>query len=297
MIERIIDIADRPARLSVRLDQLVIECDDQEPATVPLEEVGVIVVSNPQISFTHAVLSGIATRGGTFVVCDEKHMPVGMILPLESHHLQTERFARQAEVSQPTRKRLWQQLVSAKVGNQGRLLREIRGDDHGLLAMARTVKSGDSENVESRAARIYWRALFEDPTFRRDADGEDHNRHLNYGYAVLRAIIARAICAAGLHPALGLHHHNRYDTFALASDLMEPFRPLVDRAVVHYVETNPSNVPFDRNAKTALLTALTGRLLLDGEERSLFDVAARSASSLAQVFLGQRKHLILPEQI
>jgi CRISPR-associated protein Cas1 len=295
MTDRIIDLADKPVRLSVRLEQLVIEYGEDESATVPLEEVGVVVVSHPQVSFTHAVLAGIAAQGGTFVVCNEKHMPVGMILPLESHHLQSERFARQAAASLPTRKRLWQQLISAKVKNQGHVLQQIRGDDHGLLALARMVKSGDRENVESRAARIYWRALFEDPGFRRDPDGEGFNGHLNYGYAVLRAIVARAICAAGLHPALGLHHHNRYDTFTLASDLMEPLRPLVDRAIVRYAGSAAPDAPFDRTAKTHLLTALTGRLTIGDEERTLFDVATTMASSLAQVHGGQRKELLLPE--
>jgi len=295
MTERLIDLAHDPAQLSVRLEQLVIERDEDQTVTIPLDEIGVVVVSHPRVSFTHAVLAGIAARNGAFVVCDEKHMPVGMILPLQSHHLQSERFADQAAVSLPTRKRLWQQIVKAKVKAQGRLLKQLCGDDCGLSALAGRVRSGDPDNIESRASRRYWPALFGDPEFRRDRNADDCNRHLNYGYAVLRAIVARAICAAGLHPSLGLHHHNRYDTFALASDLMEPFRPLVDSAVARFAEETGAVAALDKKAKGALLEPLTGRLRFEGDERTLFDVAARTAWSLAQVYAGRRKGLVLPE--
>jgi CRISPR-associated protein Cas1 len=195
----------------------------------------------------------------------------------------------------PTRKRVWQQLVKAKVRAQGNLLRELHGDDRGLIALSKHVRSGDPDNIEGRASRRYWPALFADPSFRRNRDADDCNRHLNYGYAILRAIVARAICAAGLHPSLGLHHHNRYDTFSLASDLMEPFRPLVDRTVALHARQSDPCAPLDKEAKRALLAALTGRLVIGDEERPLFDTAARTASSLAQVYAGQRKRLLLPE--
>jgi len=297
MIDRIIDLSEKPGRLSVRLDQLVIERGDEETLTVPLDEVAVVVVSHPAVTFTHAVLAGIARRGGTFVVCDERRLPVGMILPLQSHHLQAERFAQQAAASLPTRKRIWQQIVKAKVRAQGIVLKELRGDDRGLIALAQRVRSGDPDNIESRASRRYWPALFGDPAFRRNRHADDYNRHLNYGYAVLRGIVARAICCAGLHPSLGVHHHNRYDTFSLASDVMEPFRPIVDRAVALYAQEAQPRAPLDRTAKAALLEALTGRVFIDDEERSVFDAAARAASSLAQVYLGQRKRLVLPEKL
>jgi len=143
MTERLIDLADSPARLSVRLEQLVIERCEDETVTVPLEELAVVVVSHPAVTFTHAVLAGLAGRGGAFVVCDDRHLPVGMILPLQSHHLQSERFGHQAAASQPTQKRLWQQLVKAKVKAQGHVLKELRGDDEGLIALAARVRSGD----------------------------------------------------------------------------------------------------------------------------------------------------------
>jgi len=294
MIERIIDISQRPARLSVREGLLVIECEEGEKSTTPLEELAALVVSHPRVSYTHAVLSGIAAHGGAFVACDEKHLPAGMLLPLNAHYVQAERFARQARASEPLKKRLWQQIVTAKVLAQAAVLRQVRGDDQGLAALARTVRSGDPQNIESRASCRYWPALFNAPHFRRNTNARDQNQHLNYGYAVLRAIVGRALCACGLHPSLGLHHHNRYDAFCLADDLMEPFRPLVDRTVARWVDAHGSQCPLDREAKGVLLESLTGRVELNGELRTLFDVARRAAASLAAAFQGKSRKLALP---
>jgi CRISPR-associated protein Cas1 len=208
---------------------------DTETQTIPFADIAVLVTSHPQISFTQAALAGLAAAGGMLIVSNEKHLPAAMLLPLSTHSTQTERFARQAAVSLPTRKRAWQQIVQAKLRAQARLLEETTGADQGLRVMAAKVRSGDPDNLEAQAARIYWPALLgkdaSGEPFRRDPEGEGINVHLNYGYAVLRAIVARALCASGLHPSLGVHHHNRYDTFCLADDLMEPFRPLVDRVV------------------------------------------------------------------
>ena len=161
--------------------------------------------------------------------------------------------------------------------------------------MAARVKSGDPGNLEGQAARRYWPALFDNPGFRRNPDLPDQNKNLNYGYAVLRAIVARAICAAGLHPSLGIHHHNRYDAFALADDLMEPFRPIVDRAVVAWLRENGPLEELTPKAKAALIQPLMGRFTVKGEERSLFDIAARTAVSLTKLFAGTAKTLALPQ--
>jgi len=295
MIERILDISEKPANLRLRNGLLVMQGEGEEAVTMPLEDVAVLVVSNPQVTFSQAILSGIAASGGAFVVCNEKHMPVGMLLPLTGNFVQAERFALQANVPVPTRKRLWQQVVRAKIKAQANLLKRLRGNDEGLAALAERVRSGDPQNLEGQASRRYWPALFARKDFRRDAEAADQNRHLNYGYAVLRAIVARAICAAGLHPSLGLHHHNRYDAFCLADDLMEPLRPVVDAAVVHLVRNGGDHIELEREAKTFLLQALTGRLTIAGESRTLFDVAARCASSLVDVFEGKQGRLLLPE--
>jgi len=318
-MERIIDLAEEPARLSVRNSCLVIERNTggadltvgQEPwapkpwrrrlapapvpLIIPLPEVAALVLSHPQLLLTQPVLARLASAGGIVVVCDDKHMPAAMLLPLTAHFTQGERFAQQTRISDPTRKRLWQSIVKAKVRSQARVLMELRGDDAGLGELASNVRSGDPDNTEAKASRLYWPALFRDPTFRRRRFGGNQNTLLNYGYAVLRAVVARAVCAAGLHPSLGLHHHNRYDAFRLVDDLMEPFRPLVDRAVAAYCQSHGPTAALDKHAKAALIGALLGSYTMRSQTRTLFDLAQRSAASLAAVFAGKRRTLLLPE--
>jgi CRISPR-associated protein Cas1 len=217
-----------------------------------------------------------------------------MLLPLVGHATQSERFEQQVNASEPTKKRLWAQIVRAKITAQGRHLASVRGKDHGLFAMAKRVRSGDPDNLEAQATRKYWPVLF-GKDFRRDREAEDQNRLLNYGYAVLRATVARAIAAAGLHPTIGIHHHNRYDAYCLADDLMEPFRPMVDAAALMWTEMRGVDAPLDKEAKAAMLAALTCRVTFDNESRTLFDASARLASSCALVFAGERDELSLPE--
>ncbi len=285
---------------------------DPDEHTIPLEDIAVVIASHPQISYTQTVLAGLAAAGGIFVACNEKHLPIAMLLPLESHSTQTERFGRQAEMPLPLKKRLWQQIVRAKLRAQARLLEERTGRDWGLSMLASQVRSGDPKNLEARAARIYWKNLFgavaaaspppngerSSPlqkaaggdtgateggrlvAFHRDFEAEGVNACLNYGYAVLRAIVARALCGAGLHPGLGLHHHNRYNPFCLADDLMEPFRPVVDRAVAMLRDARGSGVPLDKESKKAILEGLLARFTSENESRTLFDWVGRSAASL-----------------
>lgn len=294
MTDRIVDISDEAVGLSISKEQLVIRRETDE-VTIPLVDMAVLVVAHPAVHFTQSVLSGLCKTGGVFIVCNEKRLPAGMMLPFEGHFVQTERFRAQAQASLPMQKGVWKQVVKAKVRAQGNGLLALAGDDYGLYELAKKVCSGDSTNIEAQASRIYWTSLF-GKGFRRDFEAEDQNRLLNYGYAVLRGITARAICAAGLHPSLGVHHHNRYNPFCLADDLMEPFRPVVDRAVFDVAVKEGPNVPLDRTTKTVLIKVLNdGRFNLDGENRTIFDVMARMASSLAGVFAGKRKSLVLPE--
>jgi len=291
MIERVIDLSEEGAELSVSLSRLVIRCAESE-VTVPLAEIAALIVTHPAVRYTHAVLTGIAAHGGSVVLCNEKRLPAAMLLPLEANWLQAGRFAQQAAAPLPTKKKLWKQLVRAKVIAQARLLMRVAGDDCGLLELAKRVRSGDSTNIEAQASRRYWPALF-GAGFSRDPDGGGVNSLLNYGYAVLRALVARAICAAGLHPSLGLHHHNRYDPFCLADDLMEPFRPVVDEVVSPLAACG--TVLLDKASKRALIGALTGkRFELEGESRTLFAVLERLAWSLGAVFARERSHLLLP---
>ncbi|HLA85147.1 MAG TPA: type II CRISPR-associated endonuclease Cas1 [Thermoguttaceae bacterium] len=295
MINRILDFSVAPARLRVRHRQLLIQREDAPEQSVPLAELAVVLVAHPQVTYSQAVLAGLATSGGAFIACDRQNLPVGMFLPLVGHFAQAQRFAAQAGLSQPTRKRLWQQLVRAKILAQAETLQELHGSDHGLKRLLPLVRSGDPANVEARAARRYWSRLFADAKFRRNRENQDQNLLLNYGYAVLRAIVARAICAAGLHPSLGLYHHNRNNAFCLADDLMEPFRPTVDRSVAEYVTAHDAFDTIEAAAKQHIIGDLTARYTINGEQRTLFDTASRLAGSLADVCLGNAPQLELPE--
>ena len=297
MIDRVIDISNQRAYVRARNEQLVIEQPDRGEVVTPLAEVAVLILANPQVTCTLAALAGLAQNSGAVVVCDSACMPIGLMLPIVAHYTQTERIAAQVSMSQPMRKRLWQQLVRAKLRAQGRALAEACGDDYGIRNMVDRVRSGDPENVEAQAAARYWPAIFADPTFRRRQNAPDQNRLLNYGYAVLRAVVARAICAVGLHPSLGLHHHNRYDAYCLADDVMEPYRPLVDRAVLDCVRLYGSDVPLDKTTKQLLLGAILNRYTAEGEFRTLFDIVRRVASSLAGALLKKDKTLWLPELV
>jgi len=295
MTDRILEISDEPARLSARGGLLVVARPGRDEVSLPFADLAVLVVSHPQVSYTQAVLAELVASGGAFVACDKRHLPVGMLLPLDAHYVQVERFAVQAQAPLPLRKRLWREIVRAKVRAQGSVLAALHGDDRGLCALAGKVRSGDPSNIEAQASRRYWPALFADPAFRRSTEAEDQNRLLNYGYAVLRAIVARAIAAAGLHPSLGLHHHNRYNSFCLADDLMEPFRPAVDKAVWELMQKGGPDLALDRETKTALIQAVTGRLTVQGQSRTTFDAASIAASSLVAVIEKRAKRLVLPE--
>ncbi|MEF3696739.1 type II CRISPR-associated endonuclease Cas1 [Desulfolutivibrio sp.] len=293
-MNRILDIGDQPARLNVENDLLRVRIENNADVFIPLPEIAALVVSHHQVSFSHAVLAGLATNGGTYVACDERHMPVGMMLPLSGNTVQTERIAAQARASLPMKKQAWKHVVRMKLRNQAWALSLTTGHDHGLKAMTGEVRSGDPENVEGKAARKYWRALFASERFTRDSHAGGVNGWLNYGYAVVRAIMGRAVCASGLHPSLGLHHHNRYDAFCLVSDLMEPYRPLVDIGVAGLVVEHGMDRDLDKELKRTLLTHLNQDVLVDGQRRELFSLAARTAQTLADVFLGKRTRVFLP---
>lgn len=291
----IIDISSSPTRLSVSLDCLVIECKDSPEKRLPLFDIAVIIVSHPQVTYTQAVLSLLAETGGVFITCSPSRMPNGMLLPLAANSTQTERFAAQTQAPKPLRKRLWQQITRSKIESQAAALEHVRGSDGGLRQLKSKVRSGDPSNIEAQAARRYWQRLFRDRKFKRQFTAYDENQFLNYGYAVLRAIVARAICASGLHPTIGLHHHNRYNAFCLADDLMEPLRPLVDVVVVRLAEQLQGDDDLSSTCKNRIVSALTAKQKLSGEERDVFDLATRMSSSLAQVFSGERTELDLPQ--
>ncbi len=290
MTERILDLSEEAAALHVRLAQLVMEHNSGQNVAV---RSAIWLCSSfpiPDVTYSQSVLCGITEPGGIFVACNGKRAPIGMLLPLESHYVQTERFQEQAHASAPQQKRIWQQIVRAKVCAQGRLLERLHGDDAGLLRLAQHYRYHRLHNIEAQASRRYWPSLFADPHFRRDRNAEDQNRLLNYGYAVLRALTARAACAAGLHP------HSASTTIIATTPtvwpttLMEPFRPMVDVADYLWYRSQRAERPrliSQIGHRGILLAASASRR----QSRTLFDILARMASSLADVFLRQSEEL------
>lgn len=297
--ERVLDFAAGPAMLRLRHRQLVVERPGLPEATVPLDETAVVVLSGRETICTQPALDGLMQAGAAVIVCDAAHLPSGMMLPVSANFEQARRLAAQAAATRPLKKNLWRQIVVAKVRAQASVLSLRTGDDAGLGLLATRVRSGDPDNIESQAAQRYWPRVFNDPDFLRRPDRSDHNRLLNYGYAVVRAATARAICAAGLHPTLGVHHHGRNNPFCLADDLMEPYRPLVDDAVAEHVGSYGPGGELDRAAKGSLVAVLHARLADSDEERTVLEWIARSATSLARLLTGEAdpklERLFFPE--
>lgn len=304
MIRRTIEFSTPGTRLSVEHRQLVVERPELPKVTLPIEDLGVVIVDDIRASYTQAVLIDLLAAGATLMITGRDHLPTGLMLPLNAHHVQTERHRAQVEASIPTRKQIWRVLVAAKLMQQGRVLKRFTGTDTGLFDMAGRVRSGDPDNLEAQGAQRYWPRLF-GKDFRRDREVEGINTLLNYGYAVIRAAIARAVVAAGLIPSLGVHHHNRGNPFCLADDLFEPYRPLVDWRVRQLVEE--SDAPPDlsqRCTKAALLSLFNETILIGGRQVAILPAIELSAGSLARALIGSeaasestKQALVLPESL
>ena len=291
-----------PAYLSLKNGQLVIRLNDAQTQeettkTVPIEDIGVVVLEDRQITITNGALSALLQNNCAVITCDEKRMPAGMLLPLEGHTVQSERFRLQIEASLPLRKQLWQQTVQAKIRNQASVLRRLSGVEAGcMMAWANDVKSGDSENMEGRAAAYYWKSVFpEMDRFIRDREGDAPNNLLNYGYAIVRAVVARALVASGLLPTFGIHHHNRYNAFCLADDIMEPYRPYVDELVIDILRSGVDCNEMTTDLKRQLL-GLPVREVVIAEHRSPLMVAVtQTTASLVKCFSGELRKIVYPE--
>ena len=299
MPHQILDFSQNALRLRTRLKQLVIQSDDLPQTTIPLEDIAVVLVSHPQVTFSQAILEGLAENGAVLIACNRKSLPVGMFFPIAGHHQPARRIQLQISAPLPLQKKAWRQIVQAKIAAQAQLLHNCFENDYGLEKLIPMVRSGDVSNVEARAARRYWQKLFDGFSFKRNPDGEDPiNLRLNFGYGVLRGIIARAICATGFHHSIGLHHHNQYNSYCLADDLMEPFRPLVDQVVYSCVQQDTLNdSPLNPDDKAELIQPLLGRFSIGGELRTLFDCAAKLAGSLVQFFSKEIKALDFPQKM
>lgn len=253
MIKRTVEISN-PCHLRLDHSQLQVVREQVVVGTVPIEDLGILVIDHVAVSYTQAVLSACFANNVVVVMCDARHLPCALLLPLSGHTLHGKTLRAQVQAAQSSQKRLWQTIIQSKIREQAGVLRALVLDDYPLTAYAAKVRSGDPENVEAQAARIYWGKLF-GPDFRRDRDMDGINALLNYGYAILRAAVARAIVAAGMSPALGIHHCNQYDDLALASDLMEPLRPLIDMKVFEIAQSQ-SEPEVNKENKAALLGLL-----------------------------------------
>lgn len=227
-----------PAYLSLKLEQLVVRMPDSQDnmetvRTIPIEDIGILILDHKQITITQGLIEKLLDCNCALITCSSNHLPVGLMLPLYGNTIQNERFRYQLDASLPLRKQLWQQTIQAKIANQAAVLKYATGSIHNNMQVwATDVRSGDSTNMEARAAAYYWKTLFQDiDGFVRGRDEDEPNNLLNYGYAIVRAVIARALVSSGLLPTLGIHHHNRYNAYCLADDIMEPYRPYVDRTV------------------------------------------------------------------
>lgn len=290
-----------PAYLSVKNSQLVVKRTDPETQqevvrTVPIEDIGVAVLEDRQITITNVALDALLQNNCAVITCDEKHMPAGMLLPLEGNTIQSERFANQIDASLPLKKQLWQQTVQAKIRNQASVLKRLSGVEVGcMLAWANDVKSGDSDNLEGRAAAYYWKNIFPSlPGFTRDREGEIPNNLLNYGYAIVRAVVARALVASGLLPTLGIHHHNRYNAYCLADDIMEPYRPYVDELVINIMRSDIDYGKLTPELKKQLLGLPVTEVMIGGQRSPLMVAASQTTASLCKCYAGELRKVVYP---
>ena len=292
MIKRTLEISREPAHLQVRYEQLQLKRDGAVVAQAPCEDLGVVVVDHPQTTYSHAALTKLAECGAVLVVCGADHLPAAVLLPLADHSQVVWRLGDQLAAPRPLRKQLWRQLVVAKIRGQARNLPPGSAPRKKLFALAREVRSGDPTNVEAQAARLYWCNWLDGDEFRRDVDAGGLNVFLNYGYAIARAALGRAIVAAGLHPSVGLHHRNRSNAFCLADDLIEPFRPLVDDRVreMHRQGYGELSQP----AKAALLELLTVPLKLGEQSGPWMVMVHRLVASLVRCYARESRRLEIP---
>jgi len=292
MIKHTIEISQEPAHLSVTRRQLVIERNGQCISQIPCEDVGLLIVDNARTTYTHSALIQIAQSDGVLVVCGDNHLPSAMLVPLSQHSQIVWRITSQIEASLPLRKKLWKQIVVEKVLRQASNLPKSYPAYKKLVDLSKRVQSGDVTNIEAQAAKIYWQNWLWQEEFRRDSDGDGLNAFLNYGYAIIRAAVARAIVGAGLSPALGLHHCNRSNHFCLADDLMEPFRPLIDACVRGLVDRGVLEVSSE--AKRMLALCLYRTMTTEAGASPVATAIERLCTSLAQVIEGERAQLELP---
>ncbi|MEE3483128.1 MAG: type II CRISPR-associated endonuclease Cas1 [Bacteroidales bacterium] len=297
-----------PAYLSLTNHQLVVKLPEVEKSnlterlkkeattTIPIEDIGVVVLDHQQITLTQGLLAHLLECNCAVITCDSRHLPVGLQLPLEGNTTQSERFRDQIEASLPLKKQLWQQTIQQKIANQAAVLNQKRGlEVKNMMRWVNEVKSGDTENVEGKAAAFYWKNMFPNvPDFTRGREGCAPNNLLNYGYAILRAIVARSLVASGLLPTLGIHHHNRYNAYCLADDIMEPYRPYVDALVIEITQKMGYPQEITMEHKQLLLTIPALDVTIAEQRSPLMVATAQTTASLYKCFSGECRKILYP---
>lgn len=286
-----------PAYLKTKTEQLIIEKgDDGEVKTVPIEDIGLLILDHSQITITSGVIAKMLEKNVAIITCDGTHHPTGLMLNLDGHTLQSKQFAAQIESTLPMKKQMWQQTITAKIYNQAQLLEQQGKENKYLLNLAKDVKSGDAENHEAKAAGYYWKNLFPPSVaFRRERFGMPPNNMLNYGYAILRAVVARSLVGSGLLPTLGIFHRNQYNAYCLADDIMEPYRPFVDKLVCTLTDPLEPVMDLTPALKRTLLTVPAMDVFMDGQKSPLMVAVQRTTASVAKCFEGKAKNIVYAE--
>lgn len=308
MIKRTIYFGN-PAYLSLNNAQLVVRLPEIENnntlpelfkknsiTTIPVEDIGVVLLDHKQVTITQALLEALLENNVAVITCDSTHHPTGLLMPLSGNSIQSERFRAQLNASEPLKKQLWAQTVACKIKNQHAVLKHKNIEANYLITLHKNIKSGDADNCEATAASYYWQRIFSFiPDFKRFREGAPPNHYLNYGYAILRAIMARSIVCAGLLPTLGIYHRNRYNAYCLADDLMEPYRPYVDELIYELVQKHGNNEGISKEIKTEMLRIPVMDVMLDGEKSPLMNATQRTAVSLVKCFNGEQRKILYPE--
>ena len=298
-----------PAYLSRKNEQLVVRLPEVEKndtlpnefkkeiqASIPIEDIGVVILDHQQIVITQALMASLLENNVALITCDKTHHPTGLLLNLAGNQLQSAKFKAQLGASQPLIKQLWQQTIKAKITNQATILKRYGKEASNMMKWADDVRSGDPDNLEARAAAYYWKNIFpEVADFKREREGIAPNNLLNYAYAIVRAIVARSLVGSGLLPTLGIHHRNQYNHYCLADDIMEPYRPFADALVVEIVRNGEDYSELNTSIKKQLLGVASVDTVFD-DERSPFMIAVqRSTASLAKCFEGEATKLLYPK--
>jgi len=289
-----------PAYLSTKNEQIVVFSKDETGASfekiLPVEDVGILILDHYQITITQSLISKLLESNVALITCDDTHHPAGLMLNLEGNTLQQQKHRIQIEASAPLKKQLWQQTVSAKIRNQANVLQLLHLENAYLINLSENVKSGDSGNEEAKAAVFYWKKLFGYiDGFKRERYGPPPNNLLNYGYAILRAIVARALVGSGLFPSFGIFHRNQYNAFCLADDIMEPYRPFIDIEVFQIIRNNGASLELNLDIKKQLLSIPVRDVLINGRKTPLIIAVSRTTASLVKCLEGVNRKLLYPE--